>query len=98
MSLFIFSLLAGFLLYQAVSLIQPIAGTRNYQVGRRIVVHLPPQTYLAWKAGIIALAIVVFVLVATIIIAQPFHPAQGYAYRFVDALTSPRMASAVFGG
>src|SRR5215469_18302993 len=98
MSLFIFSLLVGFLLYQVVSLIQPIAGTRDYRLGRRVVLHLPPETYLAWKAGLIALCVVIFVLAATIIIAQPFHPAQGYAYRFVDALTSPRMAAAVFGG
>jgi hypothetical protein len=98
MSLFIFSLLAGFLLYQALSLIQPIPGLGDYRIGRRIVVHLPEETYLAWRAAIIAVSIAAFILVATIIIAQPFHPAQGYAYRFVDALTSPRMAAAVFGG
>jgi hypothetical protein len=98
MSLFVFSMLAGFLLYQAVSLIQPITGTGDYRIGRRVVVHLPPEAYLVWKASLIALTIVLFVLVAILIIAQPFHPAEGYAYRFVDALTSPHMAGAVFGG
>jgi hypothetical protein len=98
MSLFIAALLAGFLLYQIVSFIQPIAGTRTYRVGRRVIVQLPESTYLAWKAGSIAGSIILFVLVVTLIIAQNVHPAEGYAYRFVDALTSPRMAAAVFGG
>jgi hypothetical protein len=98
MSLFIFALLAGLLLHQIISIIQPIAGSRTYRVGRRIVIELPEKTYLIAKVSGFVLAILLFLLVVLLILAQSLHPAEGYAYRFADALTSPRMGSAVFGG
>jgi hypothetical protein len=98
MSLFIFSVLVGLALHQLISLIQPVVGSRTVKVGRRIIVQLPERTYLIWKARSIAVAILLFFSLAIILIAQKLHPIDGYAFRFVDALMSPRMAAAVFGG
>ena len=98
MSLFVFSVFAGLLLHQIVAFIQPRDSSRTLRIGRRVVVQLPERDYLVWKAGGIALSILLFILVVTVIVAQSVHPAEGYAYRFVDALTSPRMAAGVFGG
>lgn len=98
MSLFVFSALAGFLLYQIVARIQPIANAANLRFGDRVVVELPERSYIIWKAVSIAVTVILFIFVVTLIVAQSVHPAEGYANRFVDALTSPRMASALFGG
>jgi hypothetical protein len=98
MSLFIFSVLGGLLLHQIVSAIQPNHNTNTYTFGRRIVVELPEKTYLVLKVVVFVVAILLFLSLVTIIIAQSVHPAEGYAYRFADALTSPRMGAAIFGG
>jgi len=98
MSLFICSVLVGLLLHQIVSIIQPIDEGKTCVFGQRIVVHLPEKTYLVFKAIVLVTAILLFIFIATIIVAQSVHPTEGYAYRFTDALTSPRMGAAIFGG
>src|SRR5438105_8839342 len=98
MSLFVFSIFAGLLLYQIVALIQPRDSSRMLRLGRRVIVQVPERDYVIWKAGALAVTIVLFFLVVTVLVAQGVHPSEGYAYRFADALTSPRMAAGVFGG
>jgi uncharacterized membrane protein len=98
MSLFMFSLLAGLTLHQIVSIIQPTADGSEYRLGRRVVVKFEEGTYVIVKAAALALAVVLFVLLVTLIVTRGVHPSEGYAYSFADALTSPRMAAAVFGG
>jgi hypothetical protein len=98
MSLFVFSTFAGFLLYQIVARIQPITGSGSYRFGKLVEVKLPERSYLVWKAASISIAVTLFILVVILIVAQGAHPAEGFPYRFVDALTSPRMAAALFGG
>src|SRR5947209_5768940 len=98
MSLFVFAVLAGLLLYQLVSLIQPSGPDRQLSVGDRVRITLPEHTYLLWKSISIATAVILFFFLVTILIAQKYHPTTGHAYRFADAVTSPKMAAAVFGG
>jgi len=98
MSVFIFSLLLGVLLHQIYSIIQPVVGSRRYRFGRRIVVWLPERTYLIWKASSLAIAFLLFISVVTLIVTRNVHPPEGFAYRFADALTSPHMAAAMYGG
>jgi hypothetical protein len=97
MSIFILSVLCGLLLHQIVSVVQPVQNTKSYTFGRQIVVLLPERTYLILKVALCVVLILAFILLITFIIAQNFHPAEGYAYRFADAITSPRMGAAVFG-
>jgi hypothetical protein len=97
MSIFVFSVLCGLLLHQVASVIQPVPNTKDYTFGHRIVVRFQGNTYLTLKVTILVVAIVAFIFLVTFIIAQNFHPAEGYAYRFVDAITSPRMGAAIFG-
>jgi hypothetical protein len=98
MSIFIFSLLAGLLLHQMVSVIQPKGETPEYQFGGWITIKFEPGAFVIWKACILALAIVLFFFLVTLIVAQSVHRVEGYAYRLADSFTSPRMAAAVFGG
>src|SRR4051794_17224515 len=84
MSLFMFSILTGLLLHQVVSVIQPIAGSRSYKFGGRIVIELPEKTFVMWKVGALVVAILLFLLLVIIIVAQSVHPGEGYAYRFAD--------------
>ncbi|MCA6122482.1 hypothetical protein J6500_11350 [Bradyrhizobium sp. WSM 1704] len=103
MSIFILSLLAGLGLHQLVSLIQPTSialdsSARIVKLGRRIVIEIDNGAYVAWKVTLATLAAVAFILFAILLNAQFAHPANGFPYRFVDALTGPRMASVVFGG
>jgi hypothetical protein len=97
MSIFVFSVLCGLLLHQVASVIQPVPNTKYYTFGHRIVVQFQENTYLTLKVTILVVAILAFIFLVTFIIAQNFHPAEGYAYRFVDAITSPRMGAAIFG-
>jgi hypothetical protein len=97
-SIFIFSLLAGLLLHQLVSMIQPKGGVPGYKIGRRVVIRFAPGTYVIWKAFSLGLAGFLFFVIIALIVAQSVHPANGYAYRFADVLTGPRMAAGVFGG
>jgi hypothetical protein len=97
MSIFVFSVLFGLFLHQIISVIQPVPNTKDYSFGRRIVVQLSENAYLTLKVFSIVVAIFAFVFVVTFVVAQNFHPAQGYAYRFADALTSPRVGAAIFG-
>jgi hypothetical protein len=102
MSLFVFSVVAGVLIHQLVTIVQPehMPSNRYRRVlfGRRIIVWLPERSYLVVKAASFATAGLLFVLTTILIVAQSFHPAQGYAFRFADAITSPRMAATIFGG
>jgi len=98
MSIFIFSLLAGLLLHQLVSIIQPKQGGSEYKLGRRVVITFEPGVYVVWKAFALGLAGFLFIAIVALLNAQRVHPADGYAYRFADALTGPRMAAAIFGG
>lgn len=98
MSIFIFALLAGLLLHQLVSMIQPKGGVPGYKIGRRVMIRFSPGAYVIWKACALALAGLVFVVVVVLIVAQCVRPVEGYDYRFADVLTSPRMAAGVFGG
>jgi hypothetical protein len=98
MSIFVFAVLCGLLLHQVASVIQPVPDTNDYTFGRRIVIQLQGKTFLTLKVTILVVAILAFIFLVTFIIAQNFHPAEGYAYRFVDAITSPRMGAAIFGG
>jgi hypothetical protein len=97
-SIFIFALLAGLLLHQLVSMIQPKGGVPGYKIGRRVMIRFSPGTYVIWKACALALAGLVFIVVVVLIVAQCVRPVEGYDYRFADVLTSPRMAAGVFGG
>jgi hypothetical protein len=76
----------------------PPSRYRRVLFGRRIIVWLPERSYLAIKAASLATAGLLFVLTTILIVAQSVHPTQGYAFRFADAITSPRMAGALFGG
>jgi hypothetical protein len=96
MSLFMFSLLAGLLLHQIVSIIQP-EDRSKYRLGSRVVVEFSRGTYATVKATVLAVTIVLFLLVVTLIVARGVHPSEGYAFGLADALTSPRMGAAVFG-
>src|SRR5262249_30913211 len=82
----------------------PLAGRRRskrnlvrLRFGTRIVVLMPQRAYLAAKAGVLFGCVFAYVAAATLVIAQSLHPARGYAFRFVDALTSPQIVSAIFG-
>lgn len=98
MSIFIFSLLAGLVLHQLVSVVQPNDTTTEYQIGRRVVVKFEAGAFHIWKACSLALAGFLFLVIVTIVISQSVHPAYGYAYNFIDAVISPRMAACIFGG
>ncbi len=98
MSIFIFSLLLGLLLHQLVSIIQPKNEESGYKIGRRVMITFQPGAYVVWKAFALGLAGLLFIVVLLLLVAQSFHPAQGYAYRFADVLTGPRMAAGIFGG
>ncbi|MBR0870283.1 hypothetical protein JQ633_07940 [Bradyrhizobium tropiciagri] len=103
MSFFLLSLLAGLCLHRLVSLFQPTrieldSRARIVKLGRRIVIEIESGAYLALKVTIATLALVGFIIFAVVLNAQFVHPANGFPYRFVDALSGPRMASIVFGG
>lgn len=98
MSVFMISLLLGLLLYQIVLLIQPTPSGQNITVGSRIKVELPSNLYVAIKVTILVVVILIFLAIIILVVAQNVHPAEGFAYRFADALSSPRMGAAVFGG
>ena len=98
MSVFMIAVLLGLLLYQIVVLVQPRASDHNIKVGRRIKVELPAKLYLTVKAIILVAVILTFFGTVILVVAQRVHPTEGYAYRFADALTSPRMGAAIFGG
>jgi hypothetical protein len=108
MSLFVFSVIAGLVFHQLISIIQPErgllvrAGGRRARaarilIGRRIILWMPERTYLAAKATSVAVAALLFLLAVTLIVTQGVHPTRGYAVSFADALKSPGLAAAVFG-
>ncbi len=101
MSLFVFSVLIGVLFHQLITVIQPLRNAKQsltrINFGQKIVLQLPDRTYLALTAIIFSVFFVLFIGAAALIVAQKVHPSQGYAFRFTDALTSPRMAAAFFG-
>lgn len=104
MSVFIFSLMAGLLLHWLLSIIQPLSpagpkdGGAEYQINRWIVIRFEARAFVICKAFGVAIAILLFFAIVTILTTKDVHPPQGYAYHFADALTSPRMAAGVFGG
>jgi hypothetical protein len=102
MSTFVFSVIAGFLMHQLITMIQPAIDRRprrfqKFRLGPRVVVRLPARTYLRIKAYSIAAMISLFVLLLIFIIGQATHPPRGYAYRLTDAITSSLIGSAFFG-
>jgi hypothetical protein len=102
MSTFVFSVIAGFLMHQLITMIQPAIdrGPRRFQkfrLGPRVVIRLPARTYLRVKAYAIAAMISLFVLLLIFIVGQATHPPRGYAYRLTDAITSSLIGSAFFG-
>jgi len=98
MSVFMIAALLGLLLYQIVVLVQPTAGGETVKIGQSIKVELPGNLYLTAKVTILVLAVLIFLAVVILVVAQSVHPTEGFAYRFADALTSPRMGAAIFGG
>jgi len=98
MSIFMVAALLGLLLYEIVILIQPTDNGQAVSLGQRIKVELPQRVYLHVKVTAIVLAILAFLATVILVVAQNVHPTEGFAYRFADALTSPRMAAAIFGG
>lgn len=99
MSLFLFSLILAFALHQAGSGLQPqLRRNQQARLGRRWIIRLPAHTYVVWKAGFLAFATVLFLITILIIVASGYHPADGFAVRISDALTSPRIGAAFFGG
>jgi hypothetical protein len=105
MSIFIFAVLAGVGLHQMVSIIQPAGilsdsgqSQRIVKLGRRIVITIDQDAYFIWKAWMLTAAFLVFFGFTVLLIAQFAHPADGFPYRFADALRSSRMAAVVFGG
>ena len=100
MSLFLFSAFFGFIVHQLLSIIQLdlTFGFREVHfIGQRIVIRMPERIFIACKVTLLSVAVIVFVALVLIIVTQQLHPEQGYAYRLGDALTSPRIPSAVFG-
>jgi hypothetical protein len=102
MSTFVFSVIAGFLMHQLISMIQPAIDRRprrfqKFRLGPRVVIRLPARTYLRVKAYSIAAMISLFVLLLIFIVGQATHPPRGYAYRLTDAITSSLIGSAFFG-
>jgi hypothetical protein len=98
MSLFLFSAVLAFFLHQIGSVLQPKVSAHGRVRLRTVRIQLPAAAYVRWKAGFYGVAAVVFLLAITLILANKLHPSDGYAVRFSDALTSPRMAGALFGG
>ena len=98
MSVFMIAALLGLLLYQIVMFIQPAAGGESVKVGKSIKVELPADLYLTIKATVLAVAILIYLGVIVLIVANSVHPPEGFAFRFADVLTSPRMGAAIFGG
>jgi hypothetical protein len=99
MSAFLFSAFFGLLVHQLLSIIQVdwTFGYRRVHVGRRITIRMPERIFIAFRATLLTTAIVVFIILMLILVTQQIHPEQGYAYRFGDALASPRVPSALFG-
>jgi hypothetical protein len=100
MSLFLFSAFFGFVVHQLLSIIQvdlTFGFKRCIFVGHRITIRMPQRTFIACKVILFSAAVIIFVALVLIIVTQQIHPEQGYAYRLGDALTSPRIPSAVFG-
>jgi hypothetical protein len=100
MSLFLFSAFFGFVVHQLLSIIQLdlTFGWRTVHfIGHRITIRMPERVFIACKVTLLSAAVVIFLTLILIIVTQQIHPEQGYAYRISDALTSPRIPSAVFG-
>jgi hypothetical protein len=99
MSAFLFSAFFGLLVHQLLSIIQVdwTFGFRRVHVGRRITIRMPERIFIAFRATLLTAAIVIFIILILILVTQQIHPEQGYAYRFGDALASPRVPSALFG-
>ncbi|MFK4651449.1 hypothetical protein ABIF97_001383 [Bradyrhizobium japonicum] len=99
MSVFMISLLLGLLLYQILLVIRPRADG-SVEVGKNIKIkaELPTNLYLMIKMTLFTVLILIFLGIVVLVVAQRVHPTEGFAYRFADALTSPRMGAAVFGG
>jgi hypothetical protein len=97
MSIFLISLLFGALVYQLVSIIQPVDNRSEYQIGQRVIIRFEAGAYVIWKAAVIATGVIVFFILAIILNTQGIHPSSGYAYQIADVVTSPRMGAALFG-
>jgi hypothetical protein len=99
MSAFLFSAFFGLLVHQLLSIIQVdwTFGFTRIRVRPRITIRMPVRIFIALRAALLTAAVIIFIASLLIIVAQQIHPEQGYAYRFGEALTSPRVPSALFG-
>jgi hypothetical protein len=99
MSAFLFSAFFGLFIHQLLSIIQVggISGLTKIDVWSGITIFMRERTFLAFRATLLTAIAIIFIALLLIIVAQQIHPEQGYAYRFGEALTSPRVPSALFG-
>jgi hypothetical protein len=99
MSAFLFSTFFGLFIHQLLSIIQvgQTSSLTTINIWPGITIFMQRGTFLAFRATLLTAVTIIFIGLLLIMVAQQIHPEQGYAYRFGEALTSPRVPSALFG-